>query len=93
MKARGLRRDPAGYAIVLAAYLLMAATAPLVAFTHAPTGVVLTLRMGIAADGQSPSLWTVAGGALVIGAGILVILFGGAEGETSVAELAEAELV
>ncbi len=34
--AAGLRSDPAGYAIVLAGYLLMAATAPLVAFTHAP---------------------------------------------------------
>jgi drug/metabolite transporter (DMT)-like permease len=49
MRAGGLRSDPAGYAIVLAAYLLMASTAPLVAFTRAPTGVVLTLRMGIAA--------------------------------------------
>jgi len=49
VRAGGLRSDPAGYAIVLAGYLLMAATAPLVAFTRAPTGVVLSLRMAIAA--------------------------------------------
>jgi drug/metabolite transporter (DMT)-like permease len=49
MRAGGVRSDPAGYAIVLAGYLLMSATAPLVAFTHAPTGVVLSLRMAIAA--------------------------------------------
>ena len=47
--AAGLRSDPAGYAIVLAGYLLMAATAPLVAFTHAPPGAMLSLRMAIAA--------------------------------------------
>ena len=41
--------------------------------------------------GQRPGIWTVAGGALIIVAGVLVILFGAAEGETSVAELAEAE--
>ncbi len=41
--------------------------------------------------GERPGHWTVAGGALIIAAGVLVILYGAAEGETSVAELAEAE--
>jgi drug/metabolite transporter (DMT)-like permease len=49
MRAGGLRSDPAGYAVVLGAYLLMAATAPLVAYTNAPTGVVLAVRMALAA--------------------------------------------
>lgn len=41
--------------------------------------------------GERPGHRTVAGGALIIAAGVLVILYGAAEGETSVAELAEAE--
>ena len=40
--------------------------------------------------GQLPGLWTVAG-ALIIAAGLLVILFGRAEGETSVAAASEPE--
>jgi drug/metabolite transporter (DMT)-like permease len=41
--------------------------------------------------GQTPGLWTMADGALIIVAGVFVILFGGADREQSVADLAEAE--
>ena len=40
-------------------------------------------------NGRAAGPWP--GGALIIAAGVLVILYGAAEGETSVAELAEAE--
>jgi drug/metabolite transporter (DMT)-like permease len=43
------RRDPLGYAEVLIAYLLMAGSAPLVAWIGAPESVVLCLRMALAA--------------------------------------------
>jgi drug/metabolite transporter (DMT)-like permease len=43
------RRDGLGYAEVLIAYLLMAGSAPLVAWVHAPESVVLCLRMAFAA--------------------------------------------
>jgi drug/metabolite transporter (DMT)-like permease len=45
---RGRRRDPAGYAMVVAAYLLMGGTASLVDLTDAPTSVVLCVRMAFA---------------------------------------------
>ncbi len=41
--------------------------------------------------GQRPGPWTIAGGMLVIAAGLLVVVFGRAEGERSLAALAEAE--
>ena len=41
--------------------------------------------------GQLPSVWTVIGGALILGAGLLVVLFGRGEGEASVATAAEPE--
>ncbi len=41
--------------------------------------------------GQLPSIWTVLGGALILGAGLLVVVFGGGEGEASVAAAAEPE--
>ncbi len=43
------RRDPLGYAIVLASYLGMAGSAPLVAWAHAPAAIILMARMGFAA--------------------------------------------
>lgn len=42
------RRDPLGYVMVVAAYLLMGGTASLVALTDAPTGAVLCVRMAFA---------------------------------------------
>jgi drug/metabolite transporter (DMT)-like permease len=41
--------------------------------------------------GQRPGVWTVLGGALILGAGLLVAVRGRAEGETSLAALSEAE--
>ena len=41
--------------------------------------------------GQQPGVWTIAGGALVLAAGLLVVVFGRAEGDSSLAALAEAE--
>ena len=41
--------------------------------------------------GQMPTLWTIAGGALILGAGLLVVIFGRGEGEASLAAAAEAE--
>ena len=43
------RRDPFGYLIVLAAYLGMAGTAPLVAWARAPEAIILMARMAFAA--------------------------------------------
>ena len=43
------RRDPAGYVIVVVSYLLMAGTAPLVAWANAPAAIILALRMAFAA--------------------------------------------
>jgi drug/metabolite transporter (DMT)-like permease len=43
-----VRRDPLGYAIVLASYLGMAGSAPLVAWANAPEAVILVLRMAFA---------------------------------------------
>ena len=43
------RRDPFGYSIVLISYLLMAGTAPLVAWAGAPEAIILFLRMVFAA--------------------------------------------
>ena len=43
------RRDPVGYVIVLVSYLLMAGTAPLVAWANAPEAIILALRMAFAA--------------------------------------------
>ncbi len=43
------RRDPLGYVIVLFSYLLMAGTAPLVAWANAPEAIILALRMAFAA--------------------------------------------
>jgi drug/metabolite transporter (DMT)-like permease len=43
------RRDPLGYAVVVVSYLLMAGTAPLVAWADAPEAVILALRMAFAA--------------------------------------------
>ena len=39
--------------------------------------------------GQMPTVWTVIGGALILGAGLLVVVFGRGEGEASVAAAAE----
>jgi drug/metabolite transporter (DMT)-like permease len=47
--ARPARRDPVGYVIVLVSYLLMAGTAPLVAWANAPEAIILALRMAFAA--------------------------------------------
>ena len=41
--------------------------------------------------GQLPTLWTVAGGALILIAGLLIVVFGRVEGEESVAAAAEPE--
>jgi drug/metabolite transporter (DMT)-like permease len=41
--------------------------------------------------GQMPTVWTVIGGALILGAGLLVIVFGRGEGEASLAAAAEPE--
>ena len=41
--------------------------------------------------GQMPSTWTVVGGALILGAGLLVIVFGRGEGEASLAAFSEPE--
>ena len=43
------RRDPLGYVMVVAAYLLMGGTASLVALIDAPTGAVVCVRMAFAA--------------------------------------------
>jgi drug/metabolite transporter (DMT)-like permease len=40
--------------------------------------------------GQMPTVWTVIGGALILGAGLLVVVFGRGEGEASIAAAAEA---
>jgi drug/metabolite transporter (DMT)-like permease len=39
--------------------------------------------------GQLPTAWTVIGGALILGAGLLVVVFGRGEGEASVAAAVE----
>ena len=41
--------------------------------------------------GQLPTVWTVVGGALILAAGLLVVVFGRGEGEESVAAAAEPE--
>jgi drug/metabolite transporter (DMT)-like permease len=41
--------------------------------------------------GQMPTVWTVFGGALILGAGLLVVVFGRGEGEASVAAAAQPE--
>jgi len=41
--------------------------------------------------GQMPTVWTVGGGALILGAGLLVVVFGRGEGEASPAAAAEPE--
>ena len=41
--------------------------------------------------GQMPTVWTVGGGALILGAGLLVVMFGRGEGEASPAAAAEPE--
>jgi drug/metabolite transporter (DMT)-like permease len=41
--------------------------------------------------GQMPTLWTVIGGALILGAGLLVVVFGRGEGEASIAAAAQPE--
>jgi len=41
--------------------------------------------------GQMPTVWTVIGGALILGAGLLVVVFGRGEGEASVAAAAQPE--
>jgi drug/metabolite transporter (DMT)-like permease len=41
--------------------------------------------------GQLPTVWTAIGGALILGAGLLVVVFGGGEGEASIAAASEAE--
>ena len=41
--------------------------------------------------GQLPSVWTVIGGALILGAGLLVVVFGRGEGEASLAVASEPE--
>ena len=41
--------------------------------------------------GQRPTLWTILGGALIIAAGMLVVVFGRVEGEASTAAAAEPE--
>ena len=41
--------------------------------------------------GQLPTLWTVVGGALILAAGLLIVIFGRGEGEQSVAAAAEPE--
>ncbi len=43
------RRDPYGYGMVVVAYLLMAGSAPLVAWADAPEAIILLLRMAFAA--------------------------------------------
>lgn len=45
----------------------------------------------VALVGQMPSVWTWLGGALILGAGLLVVLFGRGEGEDAVAAITEAE--
>jgi drug/metabolite transporter (DMT)-like permease len=39
--------------------------------------------------GQLPTVWTVIGGSLILGAGLLVVVFGRGEGEASVAAAVE----
>ena len=41
--------------------------------------------------GQTLTMWTVLGGALILGAGLLVIVFGRGDGEASIAAAAEPE--
>jgi len=41
--------------------------------------------------GQLPTLWTVIGGALILGAGLLIVVFGRGEGDGSIAAAAEPE--
>ena len=40
---------------------------------------------------ERPTVWTVVGGALILGAGLLVVIFGRGEGRASIAAAAEAE--
>jgi drug/metabolite transporter (DMT)-like permease len=41
--------------------------------------------------GQLPTVWTVVGGALILGAGLLVVVFGRGEGDASIAAASEPE--
>ena len=41
--------------------------------------------------GQLPTVWTVVGGALILGAGLLIVVFGRGEGEASIAAASEPE--
>ena len=41
--------------------------------------------------GQLPEIWTCIGGAMILGAGLLVVVFGRGEGEASVAAAAQPE--
>ena len=41
--------------------------------------------------GQLPTVWTVIGGALILGAGLLIVVFGRGEGEASLAAASEPE--
>ena len=41
--------------------------------------------------GQLPTVWTVIGGALILGAGLLIVVFGRGEGEASIAAASEPE--
>lgn len=70
---REQRRDPLGCGIVLLSYLGMAGSAPLVAWADTPEAIILTLRMAFAALAR--------GGALIITAGVLVVVFGRVETE------------
>ena len=45
----------------------------------------------VALVGQLPTIWTVIGGAMILGAGLLVVVFGRGEGEESPAAAAEPE--
>jgi drug/metabolite transporter (DMT)-like permease len=41
--------------------------------------------------GQLPTLWTVVGGVMILGAGLLIVVFGRGEGEESAAAMTEPE--
>jgi hypothetical protein len=41
--------------------------------------------------GQLPTVWTVVGGVLILGAGLLIVVFGRGEGEASIAAASEPE--
>ncbi len=41
--------------------------------------------------GQLPTMWTVVGGAMILGAGLLIVVFGRAQGDTSIAAASGAE--